>query len=86
MITAPLLLALLTPPTAQATEGYYKDLFMDSGHDLTQREELHAAEALGLSYDVMVTDDVDEQYETVVYSPRTPTAPCSTPTVPPATG
>lgn len=54
-------LALLAPLPAHATEGYAADLFMDSGHDLTQREELHAAHALGLSYDVLLTDDIDDQ-------------------------
>ena len=59
MLFAFLVASFVVP--AHATEGYAADLFMDSGHDLTQRDELYAAEALGLTYDVMVTDDIDEQ-------------------------
>ena len=65
-----LALTLLVP--AHATEGYAADLFMDSGHDLTQREQLYAAEALGLSYDVMLTDDIDEQLQIIAGSAEDP--------------
>ena len=37
------------------SQGYYKDLFMDSGIYLTSRTELHAAEALGLSMEKFVS-------------------------------
>ncbi|MBW1881466.1 MAG: discoidin domain-containing protein, partial [Deltaproteobacteria bacterium] len=62
----PWLFLLVT--VAGATEGFHKDLFMDSGCDLTQREQLYAAEFLGLSYDVMLTEDEDVQYEVIVAS------------------
>ncbi len=60
------ILALLATPVAHATEGYAADLFMDSGHDLTQRSTLYAAERLGLTYDVLLTDDIDEQNAVMV--------------------
>ncbi|MBW2258633.1 MAG: hypothetical protein JRI25_29145 [Deltaproteobacteria bacterium] len=62
----PWLFLLVT--VAGATEGFHKDLFMDSGCNLTQREQLYAAEFLGLSYDVMLTEDEDVQYEVIVAS------------------
>ncbi|MBO4769099.1 MAG: hypothetical protein J5495_06160 [Bacteroidales bacterium] len=56
VITALLMLTLLAPGKAPAQEvgtsrtpGYYKDLFMDGGINLTSRKKLYAAEALGLS-------------------------------------
>jgi MYXO-CTERM domain-containing protein len=61
-------LFLLPVTVAGATEGFHKDLFMDSGCDLSQRERLYAAEFLGLSYDAMVTEDEDVQYEVIVSS------------------
>jgi hypothetical protein len=60
------MLLLLLLSTAHAADGFAADLLMDSGHDLTQREQLYAAEALGLSYDVLLTDDIDEQTAVIV--------------------
>ena len=57
---------LLATPTAHATDGYAADLFMDSAHDLTSRDQLYAAEFLGLSYDALVTDNIDVQNATIV--------------------
>lgn len=61
-ILAILILMLLAPaqiPAQEAsssavrrTPGYYKDLYMDSGVNLTSRKRLYAAEALGLSMEV----------------------------------
>ncbi|MBQ7622355.1 MAG: hypothetical protein IJS66_01275 [Bacteroidales bacterium] len=52
----PILTLLLLAPTAvpaqeavSRTPGYYKDLYMDGGINLTSRKRLYAAEALGLS-------------------------------------
>ncbi|MBT3221222.1 MAG: hypothetical protein HN348_19240, partial [Proteobacteria bacterium] len=59
---------LLLPDTAMAQEGYYKDLFIDGGHDLTSRTELYAGNYLGLTYDALATDDEDLQYETMISS------------------
>ena len=53
---------------AAAEEGFYKDLFMDGGDGLTSREELYAAELLGLTYDVLATSSADEQYEAMIAS------------------
>jgi len=64
---APVLLLVLSL-AAEATEGYHKDLFMDSAYELTSREQLYAAEMLGLSYDALVTSDADEQNEVMVAS------------------
>ncbi len=61
-----LLAILVALAPAQAADGYAADLFMDSGHDLTQRSTLYAAERLGLSYDVLLTDDISTQNATIV--------------------
>ena len=42
---------------ALATEGYYKDVFMDGGTGLTHRTRLYAAESLGLSYEYLARED-----------------------------
>ncbi len=63
---------ILISAPASASWGYAADLFMDSGHDLTQRSELHAAHALGLTYDVLLTDDADEQNEVIVGTAEDP--------------
>ncbi len=68
MALSALVLTLALLADAQATEGFYKDLFMDSGADLTSRETLHAAEALDLSYDALVTDSSSVQNDTMVTS------------------
>lgn len=43
--------------SALATEGFYKDLFMDGGTGLTHRTKLYAAESLGLSYEFLARED-----------------------------
>ncbi|MBN1127326.1 MAG: pre-peptidase C-terminal domain-containing protein [Sedimentisphaerales bacterium] len=50
---------LLTYPlnSARAIEGYYKDLFMDGGINLTHRTSLPAADYLGLSMEYLATSD-----------------------------
>ncbi len=52
------LVALALPAAiAVATEGYYKDVFMDGGAGLTHRTRLYAAESLGLSYEYLAKED-----------------------------
>jgi hypothetical protein len=41
-------------------EGYYKDLFMDSGVELSSRKSLPAADALGLSMEYIAVGDSGE--------------------------
>ena len=53
---------------AQGTEGYYKDLFMDGGVELTSRATLAAADLLGLSYDVLATSSETTQKKMMVES------------------
>ena len=59
---------LLAPAPARATEGYYKDLFMDGGVKLTSRSKLAAADLLGLSYDVLATSSETTQKKMMVES------------------
>lgn len=44
-------------------DGFYKDIFMDSGKYLTSRKILHAAESLGLSYEYYAGSDQRKQNE-----------------------
>jgi hypothetical protein len=53
----PLAALLLLASVALATEGYYKDAFMDGGTGLTHRTKLYAAESLGLSYEYLARED-----------------------------
>lgn len=58
-----------TPPRPQATqrpEGYYKDIFMDSGVSLSSRRRLPSAESLGLSYELYAGKDAEKQRELLV--------------------
>lgn len=50
-----ILLTVAAMAMAEAQQGYYKDLFMDSGIYLTSRTDLPAAEALGLSMEMFVS-------------------------------
>ena len=59
---------MFSPVQAQATEGYYKDLFMDGGVKLTSRSTLAAAELLGLSYDVLATSSETTQKKMMIQS------------------
>lgn len=47
--------------TQTATEGYYKDIFMDGGVKLYNKTEIPAAEALGLSYEYIATEQTTRQ-------------------------
>jgi hypothetical protein len=53
----PLAALLLLASVGLATEGYYKDAFMDGGTGLTHRTKLYAAESLGLSYEYVARED-----------------------------
>jgi hypothetical protein len=53
----PLAALLLLAGVALATEGYYKDLFMDGGTGLTHRTRLYAAESLSLSMEYLAKED-----------------------------
>ncbi|MBN1947747.1 MAG: pre-peptidase C-terminal domain-containing protein [Bradymonadales bacterium] len=56
------LLLLLGSQSARATEGFYKDLFIDGGCNLTSRQTLPAADTLGLSVEALfVPSDCTEQ-------------------------
>ena len=46
---------------ADRTEGFYKDLWMDSGARLSSRKKLFAAESLGLSYEYYAGKDTETQ-------------------------
>ena len=54
---SPLFTLLLLTGVGLATEGFYKDAFMDGGTGLTQRTKLYAAESLGLSYEYLARED-----------------------------
>ena len=49
-------------------DGFYKDIFMDSGKYLTSRKILHAAESLSLSYEYYAGVDQRKQNELMVKS------------------
>lgn len=60
-----------TPPHPQITqrpEGYYKDIFMDGGVNLSSRKRLPAAESLGLSYERYAGKNSDRQHDLFVGS------------------
>lgn len=52
-----LLYIFLVESSIFATEGYYKDLFMDGGPGLNSRMNLPAADALGLEYEYLADED-----------------------------
>ena len=54
------------PPLPKSThrpEGFYKDIFMDGGVNLSSRRSLPAAESMGLSYELYAGRDPDKQRE-----------------------
>ncbi len=53
-------------PVFSQTEGFYKDLFMDGGVDLTSRTVLPAADALNLSMEFLATSDVTLQTQGMI--------------------
>jgi hypothetical protein len=65
----PLAALLLLAGVALATEGYYKDLFMDGGTGLTHRTRLYAAESLGLSCEYLAREDSALMQYIVVANP-----------------
>jgi len=48
------------------TEGYYKDLFMDGGVELTSRTILPAADALNLDMEFIATEDLNRQIQMII--------------------
>lgn len=67
-LAAAVWLAAPTSP-ALAAEGFYKDLFMDGGVALSKYKRLYAAEAMGLTYDVLTTKDKKVQNALMVTAP-----------------
>ena len=61
------LVITLAPPAVSATEGFYKDIFIDGGCHLTARESLAAAEYLGLSQEALWTpyDPVTDEHRAI---------------------
>lgn len=62
-----LFLAILS--SAPATEGFYKDIFMDGGTGLTHRLRLYAAESLGLTMELLAHDDSTLMHYIMVNNP-----------------
>ncbi len=56
------------PRSAHRHEGFYKDVFMDGGVNLSSRRSLPAAESAGLSYELYAGRDPDKQRELIVGS------------------
>ncbi len=56
------------PPGTHRPEGYYKDIFMDGGVNLSSRKRLPAAESLGLSYEHYAGKDQQQQRALIVGS------------------
>jgi cyanophycinase len=56
------------PQIAQRPEGFYKDVFMDGGVNLSSRKSLPAAESMGLSYERYAGKDPQKQRELLVGS------------------
>ena len=54
------------PKSAHQPEGFYKDVFMDGGVNLSSRRNLPAAESAGLSYELYAGRDPDKQRELIV--------------------
>ena len=54
--------------SASGQEGYYKDLFIDGGVGLTDRDHLAAADMLGLSFDYLASENEQEQNELLITS------------------
>ncbi len=53
-------------PVDTLARGYFKDLFMDGGVNLTSRKELYAMSYIGWNYDLMATSDSTFQHGIVV--------------------
>ncbi len=55
MVVGAMLFSVSTVSYGQNTYGYYKDIFMDSGINLTSRRDLPVARFLGLSLDAFIS-------------------------------
>ena len=55
-----------TGPTARHAEGFYKDIFMSGGKNLTSRKTLHAAESLGLAYEYYASSNAAWQNQMLI--------------------
>lgn len=51
----------LQDATVRPADGFYKDIFMSGGKNLTSRKTLHAAESLGLDYEYYAGSDASWQ-------------------------
>ncbi|MEE2813089.1 MAG: Type 1 glutamine amidotransferase-like domain-containing protein [Verrucomicrobiota bacterium] len=58
------------PKSTHRAEGFYKDIFMDGGVNLSSRRNLPAAESLGLSYELYAGRNPDKQSELIIGSPQ----------------
>ena len=54
------------PKSTHRVEGFYKDIFMDGGVNLSSRRNLPAAESLGLSYELYAGRNPDKQRELII--------------------
>ena len=54
------------PKSAHRPEGFYKDIFMNGGVNLSSRRSLPAAESAGFSYELYAGRDADKQRELIV--------------------
>ncbi|GAB5405751.1 MAG: hypothetical protein Aurels2KO_39820 [Aureliella sp.] len=52
---------LVMSASTREPDGFYKDIFMSSGKNLTSRKTLHAADSLGLSYEYYAGSDAVKQ-------------------------
>ena len=53
------------PKSAHRPEGFYKDIFMNGGVNLSSRRSLPAAESAGFSYELYAGRDADKQRELI---------------------
>ncbi|MDP6557238.1 MAG: serine hydrolase [Pirellulaceae bacterium] len=58
-----------TGATARQADGFYKDVFMSGGKNLTSRTTLYAAESLGLSYEYYAGSDASWQNQMLIGNP-----------------
>ncbi|HJN07999.1 MAG TPA: serine hydrolase [Pirellulaceae bacterium] len=58
-----------TGATARQADGFYKDVFMSGGKNLTSRKTLYAAESLGLSYEYYAGSDASWQNQMLIGNP-----------------
>ena len=66
-VSAVVLMIGLVPGSSWATEGFYRDIFIDGGCHLTARESLAAAEYLGLTQEALWTpyDPVTDEHRAI---------------------